>query len=308
MVDLYFKDDKMPIILISAFLQFGCIISTIVSAELFVYGGWVFVGLVLASFNFFPMILLPSVSKVLKDIKRCSKRNLVKGMKRELLAMDSVDSYSYSETSSHFHKVTSISRMVAFYMPDVMVFLNNLVCDLIAYVLPARIVLYSNIPLSTAVPLFQTGNLASLSAALVFSYLASTDRKFDVLGLMAAANISYYVGSIMAFASTTSMLQFLNFPYQLVIGLILLGLGEAGHLNLCILSKFTMYERWQMRRSGLGKRSTMINNVSLSLSSALGTAISAFSLTKESEIPTMITLAGLCVCLTCGVLICRTVK
>lgn len=305
-VDLYFNDDKMPIILISAFLQIGAILSAILSAELYIVGGWVLVGLIVAAFNIFPLVLLPAVVNVQKNTKR--KKSSGVGAKRELLAQNSFDSYAVSEVSTIFQTVTSSGRRVAFYLPDVMVFLNNLVCDLIAYVLPARIVLYSNIPLGTAVPLFQTGNLASLFTALTFSYIAGRKQKLDVLGLMAIANTLYYLGSIIAFASTTSILQFLNFPYQLLIGLVLMGIGEAGHLNLIIMSKFALYEKWNMSRCGLGKRSTAINNVSLSISSALGTAISAFSLTEESEVPTIVTLTGVGVVLTLGLILSRLVK
>ena len=305
-VDLYFNDDKMPIILISAFLQIGAILSAILSAELYIVGGWVLVGLIVAAFNFFPLMLLPAVVTVQKNSKR--KKSTGKGAKRELLAQNSFDSYAVSEVSTNFQTVTSHGRRVAFYLPDVMVFLNNLVCDLIAYVLPARIVLYSNIPLGTAVPLFQTGNLASLFTALTFSVVASRYQNLDVLGLMAIANTLYYLGSIIAFASTTSILQFFNFPYQLLIGLVLMGIGEAGHLNLIIMSKFALYERWNMSKYGLGKRSTTINNVSLSISSAMGTAISAFSLTEESEIPTMVTLTGVGAVLTVGLVLSKLVK
>lgn len=305
-VDLYFKDDNMPIILISAFLQIGAILSAILSAELFVYGGWAFVGLVIACFNVFPLMLLPAVSTVHND--KNIKKNHGQGVKRELLAQNSVDSCIISERSNRFETVTSKTRKVAFYIPDLMVFFNNLVCDLIAYALPARIVLYSQIPLSTAVPLFQTGNLCSLFAALTFSYLASRNKKFDVIGLMATANIMYYFGSIVAFASTTTTMQFLGFPYQLLIGLVFMGIGEAGHLNLCIMSKFALYDKWNMRKTGLGKRSTILNNIALSLSSAAGTAISGYSLTEESEIPTVATLIGLGVCLTAVTLFCKHVK
>jgi hypothetical protein len=150
--------------------------------------------------------------------------------------------------------------------------------------------------------------MASLLTALTFSFLASKKPKLDVLGMMATANFMYYLGSIVAFASTTSILQFLNFPYQLLIGLLFMGIGEAGHLNLLLMSKFALYERWNLGRSGLGKRSTMINNVALSLSSATGTFISAFSLSKESEIPTVVTLTCLGVFLTVALLLCKLVK
>ena len=103
-MDLYFKDDKMPVILISAFLQIGAMISTILSAELFIHGGWVLVGLVVACFNFLPLMLLPFVRKVHKK----GKRNPGKGVERELLAMNSMDSYTVSDSS--FQKLTSNSR------------------------------------------------------------------------------------------------------------------------------------------------------------------------------------------------------
>ena len=301
-MDLYFKDDKMPVILISAFLQIGAMISTILSAELFIHGGWVLVGLVVACFNFLPLMLLPFVRKVHKK----GKRNPGKGVERELLAMNSMDSYTVSDSS--FQKLTSNSRRISFFVPDLMVFLNNLVCDLIAYVLPARLVFYCNIPLTTAVPLFQTLNLASLFTALAFSFLASKNKKFDVLGYMTAANFLFYLGTIVAFASTTSFLQFLVFPYQLLIGLVLSGIGVAGHLNLVIMSKFAFYEKWDMRNCGLGKRSTMINNVALSLSATVGTAISGFTLSGESEVPTLVALTTVGVCLTVGLVLCKLVK
>lgn len=309
-VDLYFKDDEMAIILISCFLQIGAILSAIISAELYVHGGWLLLGLALATVNFLPLILLPPVRSVQKRIRRLSRRGICKGIEKKLLAVESMENGTVIEDGKKlgFQSPNTISRKFAFYMPDILVFMNNLVCDLIAYVLPARIVLYSSVPLSAAVPLFQIGNLCSLFLALLYSFLASKNKTFDVLNMMAVANVSYYLGSVIAFAATTTTFRVIPFFYQLIIGLVLMGLGEAGHLNLLILSKFSLYEKWKLPRSGLGKRSTMINNVSLSISSALGTAISGFSLTKNSEIITMTSLTGVCIFLTIGLILARVVK
>lgn len=282
-------------ILISNFLQIGNMASAIVATRLYVSGGWLFVGLILATINFFPLILLPIIRRA---------RNQARSMSRNQLG-------NLEETevgNADPDKVKTIARGLAFYTLDVLVFFNNFTADLIAYVLPARIVIYNEVSLNQSVLLFQIGNVFSCLTALSYSYLAAKHKTIDTLLIMAACNALFYLGCLVTFSSTIGSLQLLSYPYQLCIGLALMGTGKAGHINLLIANKFALYEKWRLRMGGLGRRSAMINNVMLCLSSGLGSAVSGVFLLKEAEIPIICFLTGAGVVLSFGVVLVRLVK
>ena len=117
---------------------------------------------------------------------------------------------------------------------------------------------------------------------------------------MAIGNLFYHCGAVVVFGGTTINFKFLEFTHQLLIGLILMGIGEACHLNLYTPSKFYFYKKWSLDNSGLGEQSAKIFNIVLSLASTLGTVLSALVVMEESEIPTITAISGLGVFLILG--------
>lgn len=299
-IDLYLKGDKTAMILISSFMQVGAILSTILGTELFVAGGWVLVSIGLASFNILPLLLLPCLT----DIQ--VKENL----HQRVESTDEEDSSGSSDQCSSIgpQSITLLSRKVAFYFPDVVLFLNNSVCELIGFVLPARILYSSSLSLSSAVQVLRIFSTVSLISALTLSFIAGRIKRFNVVVTMAVGNLFFHFGAVVAFGATTNDFKFLEFTHQLLIGLTLMGLGEACHLNLYTPSKFSFYEKWNLHNSGLGEQAAKIYNVVANLASCLGTVISALSLSDESEIPTIVAISGLGVSLTLGLFLCNLVK
>ena len=299
-IDLYLKEDKKMMILISSFIQVGVVFAAILGTELFVAGGWVLVGFGIASFNILPLLVLPF-------LKNREAKNSC-GQKVNSTNMEPQESTDGSKSICP-QPISIWSREIAFYFPDVVLLLNNAVCDLIAYVLPARI-LYSTatISLNSAVKIMRIFSTVSLISALTLSFIAGRIEKFNFITTMAIGNFFYHIGAVMAFGATTCDFKFFDFTYQVVIGLVLMGLGEACHANLYTPSKFYFYEKWNLNNSGLGERAAKIYNIVLSVSSILGTVLSALSLTEESEIPTIAVISGLGVFLTLGLFLCNLVK
>lgn len=281
-------------ILISIFSQIGIMISAIMATKLYVSGGWLLVGLILATLNLLPIILLPLVRRA--QTMTMGRSNQVE------------NSTEKDAVNAGFDKIKTLSRALAFYMPDILVFFNNFTGSLIAYALPARIAISNEISLNVAVPLFQIGNFCSCLTALLYSYLAGKHKTIDTLKGMAAANALFYLGCLISFSSTTESLQLLPYPYQLCIGLVIMGIGKAGHLNLLMVSKFALYNKWRLKIGGLGKRSATINNVMLCLSSGLGSAVSGVFLKAESEIPIVAFLIGAGIILSSGIILARYVE
>ena len=305
---------------ISSFNQIATILSGIVSAQLYVSGGWVLVSFGMASFNIIPIVLIPffrtieakesfemkaqarSKEKLPLAQKNCSVPKVpVLQIIPENFPPEDVARSESGELSRVGHPASnsvppvklSWQRTIAFYCPDIVLFLNNLVNDLMNYVLPLRIVHSTAMNLTAAVSLFYIYNVISLVFALILSFFAVRMKKFGVLKIMAIGNLVNLGGYVLAFAATTSHFRFLDATTQLVIGLVLIGLGEPFYLNLGISCKFSLYERWGLDISGLGEQGSRINNMALNLSSALGTVVSALSLSDESEIPTVAAISGL---------------
>lgn len=279
----------MQIVLISCVTQVGSILSAIISAELYVYGGWPFVALILATFNFLPLILLLPVHQI----------------QRTRQTLNSVEGETVKGSEiQEFHSAESNWRKFAFYMPDVMLFMNNVISNMMAYSLPKRIVMTSDMGLGVAVSLFQVGNGVSLLTGLFYSFLAGKKKSFNVFNAMIVCTALLYIGSLLAFCSIEVEL----FPFQQIVGLMMMGIGLTAHRNLSIVSKFSLYEKWGLQNDGLGKKSTVINNIARCISNALGTTISGFLLSKETDIPIVTSLTGAGVFLTIGLVVAKHVK
>ena len=299
-IDQYLKEDHKSMIQISSCIQIGASVSAILSAALYVAGGWVLVGLGVASFNIIPIILIPFFRRIeVRKNCQCQRKFRARGGGKPPL----VRNYSIVPDT-----MSTWQRTVAFYCSDVVLFLNNLVFELVAYVLPARFVQSETIALTAAVSMFHVCSVVSLLSALLLSFLAVRIKNFGILRTMAAGNVIYYGGVILAFGATTSFFRIQGTTTQLVVGLVLLGLGEPCHLNLCISSKFSLYEKWRLSNGGLGEQASRINNLALTLSSALGTVVSAVALTDQSGIPTVAAISGVCVLLTVGLIVCDWVR
>ena len=127
----------------------------------------------------------------------------------------------------------------------------------------------------------------------------------NVFAIMLAGNLSFGIGSIFTFGSTT---EFVDFPHEFLIGAALVGLGDAAILNLAIMSKFVLYEKWGWTNKSLGAHSSAIYNLAMNFSSALGTILSGVGDSRESEIPGLGIMCGVCVTVTICLLFCKLVK
>ena len=299
-IDLYLKDDQTAMILISSFQQVGVIVSSIVGTELYVSGGWVLVGVGVAAFNLLPLVLL----LLLKNIQ------LKEGFYQKVELCENEDSIDLPlrRNSIDSQAISLWQRKAAFYFPDVVLYFNNTVTAFIEYILPVRIVYSSTIPLATAVLLLiGTLGFVSFLSALSLSYISSRGSRLNILNTMMVGNLLFHSGAVVAFGATTSNFRFLDFTLQLLLGLILMGLGEACHFNLCIPSKFAFYDQWNLEKRALGEHSAKIYNIVVNASSMTGTVVSALSLTVESELPTVTVIASVGVLLLVGLVFCKSV-
>ena len=291
MVDLYLKEHKVFIVIISSSMYMGTIISTIVAVELYLKGGWFLVGFGLALLNFIPLFLLPAIS--------CEQHLLEKAPNSQFPEGDNT---SVQDGRSEGRNISGLRR-VAYYMPDLAVLLNNIMFILLLFVLPARMVEFSGRDMNTAILYINLINVSSIISALVLGNLA--DSVVSVFNLIILGNVLYYIGCIWAFGSTTKLL---HFPYDFEIGSVLVGLGDAAVMNLAIMSKFVLFRKWGLPLQGLGARSTALYNLVWNISSAAGIILSGFTLTRGSEIPTLGTAVGTCFVVTVSLIFCKSVK
>jgi hypothetical protein len=87
-----------------------------------------------------------------------------------------------------------------------------------------------------------------------------------------------------------------------------MGLGYPATINLAIMSKFVIFERWGLTTEGLGSQSTPLYNLIFNLSSALGVILAGLTHSRASEIPALGTIGGLFVIVSIGLLFFKLVK
>ena len=238
-----------------------------------------------AVFSILPLLLIPVVSRAVPHIRTLDQ-----------------DSKSVEEARPESGEICGC-RAVAYYMPDMAVFLNNMIFNVLLYVLPARMAEFTGQDLRKVILVINLINVSSFLSALVLGKIA--DKMFQVFNIMIIGNILFYIGCILSFGSTT---EFLRFPLEFEVGSMLVGLGDAAVINLAIMSKFVLFEKWGMSLEGLGARSTALNNLVVNLSSAAGVILSGFSLTQDSEIPILGTAGGVFIVVTVGLIFCKLVK
>ena len=162
---------------------------------------------------------------------------------------------------------------------------------------------YEGASLNSAVQILQLINVTHFIFTIVCGYLV--DRKLNTLTVMIFGNVCFYAGCILAYGSTT---EFLNVPFGYEIGLVLAGFGDAATLNLCIMSKFVLYEKWGVRKGTLGRRASATFNLILNMSYMLGIYAAGLTPSRESEIPTVVLMVVFFIVGTAGLFICKIVK
>ena len=284
-------------VLITNAVQVASITFNIVGTELFLAGGWLLCGLVLGAINILPIMLLPAIQRIHNTLFKLSHLHPETGRA-------GTPNEISKETSPSI--IISRNRKVGLFLLDFNLFLNNFLYYCMAYVLPSRIVEFNSQDLGRAVLVYNTVNLTSLIGALLYSFIA--EAVFSIFNLMLFANISFCVGCFLAFASTTESFQILEYPYQIIIGMALMGFGDAGHINLTVLSKFVLYKKWNLKNSGLGESSTTRYNVASCMSSAIGASLAWIALSRGSEMYMLGVIASIGVAVTIGLLICKNIR
>ena len=294
-MDLYLSDRKSLMVVISGCMHIGPIFGITVAAKLYETGGWLLTGLIIPILDIILMSTVPFFGKIHQTIGH-GNCTATERAECEPIINDTGLEQTLKDKPNKFQKA-------AYFIPDVAVFFNNLAFSVLIYSIPPRIEKFNQKSISTS---------ALLSTLLlVFSFLASialafaTNRKIQTEFAMLIGNIVFYVGSILAFASTT---EFLNFSSSYEMGCFLVGIGNAGVTNLAIMSKFSMYERWGLRTKGLAEKSTPIFNFSMSASTAVGIVLGGLTITRESEIPAIVGAIAVCLVNTAGFIACILIK
>ena len=283
-MDLYLADKKTLMVIISGSMHVGTIVAVIVGAELYIAGGWMLTGFLIAVFDVLLILLLPFVGRI-------------QGMKGSGAGLKNIQltRVEVSANGRDLKDKPSRIQQLAFFVPDIAVFLNNVTYILLLYGIPQRIKTFSGKSLSTAVLLSSLMIVVGFLSSITLGFIA--DRKMKSNSVMLIGNIAFYVGAILAFGSTT---EFLAFPASFEIGSVLVGIGDAAVINIAIMSKFGMYEKWGIKTDGLAERSTSVFNFCFCISQAVGTVLSGLTVSRASEIPLIATALAACLVNTVG--------
>ena len=291
-MDLYLADKKTLMVIISGSMHLAVIISTNVGAQLYIAGGWMLTGFLIAVFDVLLILLLPFVGRI-------------QGMKGSGAGVKNIQltRVEVSANGRDLKDKPSRIQQLAFFVPDIAVFLNNVTYNLLLYGIPQRIKTFSGKSLSTAVLLSSLMIVVGFLSSITLGFIA--DRKMKSNSVMLIGNIAFYVGAILAFGSTT---EFLAFPASFEIGSVLVGIGDAAVINIAIMSKFGMYEKWGIKMEGLAERSTAVFNFSFCISQVFGVVLSGLTVTRASEIPAIGVAVAACLVNTVGFIFCMLVK
>ena len=140
-IDLYLKDNKLMMVLITNAIQVASITFNIVGTELFLAGGWLFCGLVLGAINILPIMLLPAIQRIHNTLFKLSHQHPETGRAGTPNEISKEASPSI---------IISRNRKVGLFLLDFNLFLNNFLYYCMAYVLPSRIVEFNSQDLGLA--------------------------------------------------------------------------------------------------------------------------------------------------------------
>ena len=274
-VDLYLADKKSLMVVICSAIHFSALVPFVVGTELYTSGKWLLTGLLIPTFDLIPLFLLPFISKLQR---KTSAEGYSDGLADEDCGLD-----KETESPIQDKKEATWLQRIVFYIPDQTVFIANVTFILLIFSLPLRLKEYTGKSLNTAVLFTTLIPTFGFISSLIVSYF--TLRKLPALLLILAGTVVFFAGAIIAFGATT---EFLVFPGSYELGSVLVGLGDAPVINLIVLSKFELYEKWGLNTRGLGARSSAVFNFSMCFSQIVGTVMSGLTVSRGSEVPTLV--------------------
>ena len=291
---MYLADKKTLMVITSGAMHVAIVIGIILGTELYITGGWLMTGFLIAVFDIIPILLLPVIGNI---IKRTTDDLDVKTPQLN----DTKPAVS-AEGDVLKDNPTRLQQFV-FFLPDLAVFLNNIAYILLTFSIPVRIKEFSGKSLRTAA-LFSTLMVVfSFVSSMVLGFLLN--KRFGPSIVMLVGNVVFYVGAVMSYGSTT---EFLAFTGSFELGSVLIGIGNAAVINIAVMSKFSLYEKWQVKTEGLAERSTAVFNFSLCISQALATVMGGLTITRASEVPTICAAGVACFVNVVGFLLCLLVR
>jgi len=292
---MFLVDKKKLMVIISGSMHLANIISINVGAQLYISGGWLLTGFAIAVFDIIPIFFLPFIGRMQRKIKigasSSSNRVLTKNMEVNANGMILKE------------KPSKIQNIV-FFVPDIAAFLNNSAYVILLFAIPTRIKEFTGKSLGTAVLFNSLMVVFSFVSSMILGFVAG--RRVRPNFVMLIGNTFLYIGMLLAFGSTT---EFLAFPASFEIGSVFIGIGNAAVLNIAVMSKFSLYEKWGVKTDGnLAERSTAVFNFFLSISQAVGIVLSGLVVTRASEVPTIVGAVAACLFNTVGFILCILVK
>lgn len=236
-------------------MHLATLVGSIISSHVYTAHGWL-VAPTMAGISAIPLLFLPKVNNIIQDY-------LAEIKKPEDDGAGNTDNDIKTEGSAN---LTTL-RKITILMPDLAVFMNNMMYIVMIYILPYQLVEYAAKSIETAALLLTIVNALSFVTSLV---LGPITEKLNTFTIMIVGNAMFYLGLLLAYGSTTKVFKFSS---SFEIGCILIGIGDPGVLNMGIMSKFVLYKNWGIMDKDLGVRSTKLNNLALCVSGVLGVAL-----------------------------------
>ena len=276
-VDMFFKGNSFITGCISSGIHVTTTISGVLSAALYEAGGWTYTAPAFSFLLLVPVMFLQSI-------------NMDKA--KVTVAKDDITSHNEdskeTENGNQVRKAElTLLKRIAFMLPDIVTFMNNGMYIMLIFSIPYRLLYSSSYTLTIANLYISLMSVVSFIATFGLSYAS---ERCNPIVIMIFGNICFYMGAIFMYGSTT---YYLMFPGCLEIGAVLVGIGDAAVINLCLVCKFYLYRIWKRDLKTIGEKATTYFNFAMSGSDMFGIVLSGITSTEESEIPTLI-MSGIC--------------
>eukprot|EP00116_Pleurobrachia_bachei_P019195 sb/3479457/ len=287
-VDLHFKDRPMEIGLISGSMHIGTIIAgTLIGAELYQLYSWIAVGLGMAGICLLPILFLPWLPKS-QDETSVKVDVVMTNPVAELKESEKTEPSSEEKSRlqekvvvetpiENVQKKLSTVQSLAFLLPDIVLFVNNLFFILLITAIPERMRLAGKTNTTYTVLMMNLVNVFSLLSSIGLSVTSSYIT--TVFWMMLGGNFLFYNGASLMYSSTTT---FYSFPGSFELGTLIAGFGDASIVNMCITYKFELYRRWGVEMRSLGERSSIVYAFVMNISGILGSAISGVTVPESA--------------------------
>ena len=247
----------------------GIMVMPVLSTYLYTVGGFMLPSAVAGLVSLTPLFCLPRIARYIEE-----------GEEKGILDRKDLDHEDEQELGVHESSddLSFVGRYLIYYLPDLVVFLMNILFQLMVFTLPFRLKIFNNIPETTSTWMTAFAFFICFVSSLFVTKISDRTNMFAV---MITGTFVFYGGCFLALGYTTVYLKVWG---GALLGMTLYGLAEPTFYTLCLTSKFYIYKTLGKTTNNMGETASKTWKVGLTLGAIVGGLVAGHVTTRESEV------------------------